>query len=213
MKLRFVGWVLALSIALFSVGATACNFYFSYDSIAASIGTVGEIGIRVEKTHKKCTLTSMDEYVIEGVGIQILGETAWENVGSNLYEKWIQVSLSETGDGFVKISKDCSKEGYQEAVLPITGLPGDSDEDVWTLAWSGSYPFETPEVVNSVVGQPIFGGSTLTIGDVTVGVPEGIGIPESLPASVRLYTTVLDGGIAPVLLLGDGIFLRFDHLL
>jgi len=213
MRARSVGWVFALLIASFSVGASACNFYFSYDAISASIGTVGEIGIRVEKTHNKCTLTSMDEYLIEGEGVQILGETEWEEVGADVYEKWIQVSLSETGDGLIRISKDCTKEGYQEEILPITGLTPNSEDAVWTLAWSGTYPFEVSGTVTSVVGQPAVDDSQLSVAGLTVNIPEGIELPEDLPASVRLFTETTDAGFSAVLLVGDGLFLRFDHLL
>ncbi len=213
MKLRSVGWAFALFVVSVSVGASACNFYFSYDSISASIGTVGEIGIRVEKTHNKCTMTSTDEYLIQGEGVQILGETEWEEVGAEVYEKWLQVSLSEVGDGFVKISKDCTKEGYQEAVLPITGLEASHSDENWSLAWSGAYPFETSETVTSVAGPPAVDNSRLSVADITVDVPEDIELPDDLPESVRLFTTTTDDGLSAVLLVGDGLFLRFDHLL
>ncbi|GAH27161.1 unnamed protein product [marine sediment metagenome] len=64
------------------------------------------------------------DYQFDWEGIQILGETDWEEIGPQLYEKWFQVSLSSIGEGFLKISKDCSKEGYEEAVLPITVTKG-----------------------------------------------------------------------------------------
>ena len=79
MKRVYVAFAALSLLALFTLSASACEFYFSYESISAPIGTVGEIGIRVQKTHAKCTLSSMDDYAIDGEGIQILGETAWED--------------------------------------------------------------------------------------------------------------------------------------
>jgi hypothetical protein len=127
-KLLIFSLVLSLmGMAVFSLPALACEFTFNYDRIEAPIGTVGEIGVRVEKTHLRCTMDGSLDYQFDWEGIQILGETDWEEIGPQLYEKWFQVSLSSIGEGFLKISKDCSKEGYEEAVLPITVTKGDEE--------------------------------------------------------------------------------------
>jgi len=199
-------------LAAFALSASACTFYFNYESITAPIGTVGEIGIRVQKTHAKCTLPSMDEYVIDGEGIQILGETAWEDLGGNLFEKWIQVSLAEEGDGFLRISKDCTKEGYEEEILPISTL-APTDEAAWTAAWDGAYPYDASAAVTSALGEMIVGDGVLEVGGVTVRLPQGAILPDELPGTVRVfYATDADEPIV-LLLVGDGLFLRFDHLL
>jgi len=193
-----------------ALSAGACDFYFNYDSVSAPVGIVGEIGIRVQKTHNQCTLSSMDEYAIDGSGVQILAQTAWENLGNNLYETWIQVSLSEVGEGWLRISKTCTKEGYEEAVLPISILePG--AEDVWTLAWSGSYPYQEPAGALSVVGQPSVGAGILSVAGISADLPEGASLPE-LPEEIRLYYTEVDGNHVPLLIVGDGLLVRFDHL-
>jgi len=116
-----------VGMVIFPFSALACEFTFSYDYIEAPVGTVGEIGIRVEKTHKKCTLDDPLDYQFEWEGIEILGETDWEQIGPQLYEKWFKVSLSSVGERFLKISKDCSKEGYSEKVLPIKVTKADED--------------------------------------------------------------------------------------
>jgi len=41
--------------------------------------------------------------------------------------------LSALGAGFLKISKTCSKEGYEEAGLPVTVTAGEED-GVWSEA-------------------------------------------------------------------------------
>jgi len=202
----------AILLAAFALSASACEFYFNYESIAAPIGTVGEIGIRVQKTHAKCTLSSMDEYIIDGEGIQILGETAWEDLGGDLYEKWVQVSLAEEGDGFLRISKDCTKEGYQEAVLSITALAPD-EEALWTTAWAGEYPFDAADDVVSVLGEATVGEGTLGVDDQLISLPQGASLPEALPEALRVFYSDVDGSPTVLLLVGDGLFLRFDHLL
>ncbi len=127
-KLLIFSLVLSLMGAtIVSFPALACEFTFNYDRIEAPIGTRGEIGVRVEKTHGKCTMDDPLDYQFDWEGIEILGETDWEKIGPQLYEKWFQVSLSSIGEGFLKISKDCSKEGYEEAALPIVVTKRDED--------------------------------------------------------------------------------------
>ena len=129
-------------VLLLSLGVSACSFQFSYQSISAPLGTVGDVGIQVQKTHNNCVLSSMDEYLIEGRGVQILGETVWEDLGGGLYEKWVQLSLATLGDGSLTISKTCIKDGYEEKVLPILTQSAEAADAVWMLAWNGTYPFE-----------------------------------------------------------------------
>jgi len=210
-RIRVLSIALA-ALTLLALSASACTFTFSYESISAPIGTVGEVGIRVQKTHAKCTLSSMDEYVIDGDGIQILGETPWEDLGGDLYEKWVQISLAEEGDGFLRISKTCTKEGYEEKVLPTAILAPDG-EAVWTAAWNGAYPFDEPEAVASVLDRVFLTDGSLEVGDLTIALPEGAVLPTELPESARVFYADDGGRPVALLLVGDGVFVRFDHLL
>jgi len=208
-------WAAALAVAVTAVGAAACDFYFSYSEITAPIGTVGEIGVRVQKTHNNCTLTSMDDYQFAWENVQILGSTEWEEVGRDLYERWFQVSLSEVGDGFLMISKDCTKEGYQEAVLPVTVL-GPDEGGLWERANDGTYPLEEPEAetIGDVAGPVEWQAGTLSIGDVTVEWPETTFEPVDDPLEGRLFfVTTRAGDVLPLLFVADDLFVRFDHLI
>ena len=212
MKRIYIAVGALVALALFALSVGACTFYFNYESISAPIGTVGEIGIRVQKTHAQCTLSSMDDYVIDGEGIQILGETAWEDLGGGLYEKWVRVSLAQEGDGFLRISKNCTKEGYQEKLLPITSLGADEDA-VWTSAWQGEYPFESPEDVVSVLDVVTVRDASLEVAGQTLALPEGAAVPDDLPGTVRVFYAEIAGRPVALLLVGDGMFVRFDHLI
>jgi hypothetical protein len=212
LKTRSAAWIALGLLALLSLTASACSFQFSYASIQAPIGTVGEVGIQVQKTHNNCTLSSMDEYNIDGSGIQILGETAWEDKGGGLYEKWLQVSLSALGTGNLKISKTCTKDGYEEAILPISTLVSDSGDGVWTQAWNGTYPFDEPGDVRSSLGTAIIENGVLIVGELTVSLPSTLRLPEDLPDSVRLFALYSAGEALPLLLVGEDVFFRFDHL-
>jgi len=202
----------AIAVAAVAVGASACEFFFSYTKVTAPVGTYGEIGVRVQKTHNNCTLSSMDDYRFAWENVQILGSTEWEEVGPDLYERWFQVSLSEVGEGYLMVSKDCTKEGYQEAVLPITVL--DPDEGgIWERASGGAYPLDVASggTIESVAGPAAYAAGTLSIGGVTVDLPAEI--PGDI-AEVRLFFTTTGGGdVLPLLVVADGAFVRFDHLI
>ena len=207
-------WVAAVGIALAALPVAACEFFFSYDEVSAPLGTVGEIGVRVQKTHSRCTLPSNEEYRFDGENIQILGETAWEEVGRNLYEKWIRVSLSEIGGGFLRISKTCSKEGYEEAKLPVlVQEPAAGGE--WHQAVEGDYPFDAEglEPLRCLSGAVVIQGELLTVNDVQLRLPSlmtGLGDGLSLAS---LFYEATDGGEPRLLLIAsEGWFLRFDHL-
>ena len=205
--LVFVG----LLLGAFAV--SACDFTFNYDEITAPVGTVGEIGVRVQKTHNNCTMADPFDYQFAWENLQILGETPWEEVGPQLYEKWFKVSLSAPREGFLKISKTCSKEGYEEAVLPITVTEGAADGP-FLQALSGTYPFElTADLsVNTVVGAVHLAGELLTIGDLQVLLPTiPIGLEDYLGEACLYYTS---GGerTEPLLLVSEDFLYRFDHL-
>jgi len=195
--------------------AAACEFGFSYERIDAPLGTVGEIGVRVQKDHRNCTLGSMDDYWFDAEGIQILGESPWEEVGPDLYEKWFRVSLSQIGDGYLRISKDCTKEGYEEAVLPITVLEPD-EAGVWHDAHDGTYPFQAPASgsVQSFAGDAVGDGSVLTVGSLVIDLAFA---PAALIGElgwVRVfYLEPSEGDIRLLLVVSETGFLRFDHLL
>jgi len=208
--------VLVASVGVFAIAlsAAACQFSFNYSEITAPLAIVGEIGVRVQKDHNNCTLPSMDDYQFAWENIQVLGETAWEEIGTNLYEKWFQVSLSEIGDGYLMISKDCTKEGYDEAILPITVLaPG--EDGIWQQASEGIYPLESLDtgIVDSVVGEGVIIDGVLTIDQQVVDLPT---IPASFDGDVGMvhlfFTRTADDQIRPLLIASDGFFLRFDHL-
>ncbi|QAA75881.1 MAG: hypothetical protein BIP78_0113 [Candidatus Bipolaricaulis sibiricus] len=208
-------WTIAMALAgavgLVSLG---CDFVFSYKSITAPVGTWGEVGIRVYKTHANCTLPSPYAYDITTAGVQILDETPWNEVQPNVIEKWVILSLAEVGDGLLKISKTCTKEGYEEGILPIR-VTAPTADGAWFQAWSGTYPFESPVgyTLASVVGDASLNGDVLSVGGVSLALPT---VPQMLAGrtvSVRLFYVMRDGKPFPLLIVGEGLFWRYDALL
>jgi len=199
-----------LATVMVSLPSLACEFTFNYERIEAPMGTVGEIGVRVERTHRKCTMDDSLDYQFDWKGIQILGETDWEEIGPQLYEKWFQVSLSSIGEGFFKISKDCSKEGYEEAALPITVK---KEEGVWQLVSKGEYPYELQlkvEIENTFA-QPFLNNDVLKVGKVEVRLPF---LPQELveyEEEIELYYYTFEGKALPLLVVSSDFFYRFDQ--
>lgn len=203
----------ALLIVVASAAASACTFTFSHAEIEAPLGTVGEIGVRVQKTHNRCTLPDMDSYEFTWSRIQVLDQTGWENLGGELYEIWFLVSLSEVGEGGLTISKDCSKEGYEEATLPIrvtSGTPGSS----WASALAGTYPFESPDrfALVSLDGAAQVENGSLLIDEESFELPlgSGLGAQAELGPATLFYTSENRG---PILLVTESLFVRLDSFL
>lgn len=206
-----IGAALAGAVGLVSLG---CDFVFSYKSITAPVGTWGEVGIRVYKTHPNCTLPNPYDYQLSAEGVQILGQTPWTEVQPNVIEKWVLLSLAEVGEGYLKVSKTCTKEGYEAGLLPIS-VTAPAGDGAWTQAWNGTWPFDPPRegTVGSVVGNATLRGDVLSVGGVSVTlptVPPAVGNP-TLP--VRLFYMTLDGKPFPLLIVSKGLFWRYDHLL
>ena len=215
MKDRTIRTTLLVFIGLLlgAFAVSACDFTFNYDAITAPVGTVGEVGVRVQKTHNNCTMADQFDYQFAWENLQILGETPWEEVGPQLYEKWFKVSLSAPGEGFLKISKTCSKEGYEEAILPVTVTEGAADGS-FLQALSGTYPFELAAdlSVETIVGAVHLAGELLTIGDLQVLLPTiPIGL-EGYIGEARLYYTSGEERTEPLLLVSEDFLYRFDHL-
>ncbi len=150
------------------------------------------------------------DYQFDWKGIQIMGETDWEEIGPQLYEKWFQVSLSSVGEGFFKISKDCSKEGYEEAVLPITVK---KEGGVWQLALKGEYPYELqPKIeIEKTFAQPFLNNDVLKVGKVEVKLPF---LPQELveyEEEIELYYYTFQEKALPLLVISSDFFYRFDQ--
>ncbi len=212
-KVKLIAFSLVLGLpamVMVSLPSLACEFTFNYERIEAPIGTVGEIGVRVEKTHRKCTMDDSLDYQFDWKRIQILGETDWEEIGPQLHEKWFQVSLSSIGEGFFKISRDCSKEGYEEAILPITVK---KEEGVWQLALKGEYPYELQSKIEieNTFAQPFFNNDVLKVGKVEVKLPF---LPQELveyEEEIELYYYTFEGKALPLLVVSSDFFYRFDQ--
>ncbi len=207
-------FLVLIGLLLGAFAVSACDFTFNYEEITAPIGTVGQIVVQVQKTHNQCVMDGLD-YHFEYSDLQVLEETEWEQLlGPDLYEKWFQVSLSRLGDGEFKIYMDCTKDGYEEAVLPVTVTAGEED-GVWSVAMSGAYPFtdETGMTAEVTTGVIWLHDGVLSVADRSVVLPT---VPEGLvdyQGEAYVYTAQTEGESAVLLLVSDEFFYRFDHLI
>ena len=114
-KFLFVGILFSLALMAFS-----CEFTFEVESQTVLIGSEFYVRVELHQTHRRCVLDSLEEDIhFEGEGLAILGKTAWTPLSSDVYEAWLKVIPTEAGDGWIKVWKDCSKNGYEEEVFPI----------------------------------------------------------------------------------------------
>ncbi|MEA1883947.1 MAG: hypothetical protein U9N62_05430 [Thermotogota bacterium] len=112
------GFIVLLMIALAGI-ALGCDFKLEAESTQVNTGDTFYVRVTVIKDHNKCTLTSMDDYKFDAEKLELLGITEWQEISSNTFQTWIKVQAIDAGEGLLKIWKNCSKEGYDEEVLPF----------------------------------------------------------------------------------------------
>lgn len=204
MKLWVPGYLI-LIILLSILPGEACEFYFNYQEVKAPLGVTGTIGIRVRKDHQDCTMEGMD-YQLEWANIQVIEETPWEEIGTALYEKQLQVVLSQIGSGYLSISKDCSREGYQEKQLPITVVAGGEN---WEKAIGETYPYPREENIYSQKGPFEINETSIIIGDTIILLPEIPPALNSCEGPIVVYYIQSESNKA-LLIAGEEIFFPFS---
>ena len=197
----------AIILAVVSLG---CEFSFSQEDLAGELGSEALIKVTIHRDHNNCTMKSMDDYKFEFQNVQLIKETAWKEVARLTYEKWMIVSLSNVGEGYVKIWKVCSKQGYEEGLLPVVVQPRATLlEDIA----SGKFPFDSPITKIELKSSKATVSSNAEIDRVIAG-----SSTLSLPYSVQvekgeMIVLFRDPKESPVLIYGEGYMYRFDQFL
>lgn len=109
--------LLVLLMVFLTGVALSCDFKLEAESTQVNTGDAFYVRVTVIKDHNKCTLTSMDDYKFDAENLELLGMTEWEEISRNTFQVWVKVQAIETGEAFLKIWKNCSKEGYDEEIL------------------------------------------------------------------------------------------------
>lgn len=109
--------IMILSLVLISLVALSCDFKLEVETTQISEGEEFYIRVTIIKDHNKCVLTSMDDYKFDADGLELLGMTGWQEISGNTFQTWVKAKAIESGEGYFKIWKNCSKEGYDEEVL------------------------------------------------------------------------------------------------
>ncbi|AKI96662.1 hypothetical protein [Kosmotoga pacifica] len=200
--------VFLLLALLVSTFALSCVFNFEPEVLSGNVGDIVIVRVDVEKTHRRCTLDSMDDYHFEFENVQVLGETPWNQVDEYNYQKWFKLCLSEAGEGFVKIWKNCTKEGYDEAILPITIS---ENVEVLEKIREGIVPFDTPLNVENPMVESFYQSEEKTIDKITLK-----DIEFELPIEIHLsegdvYVLYSKDYMYPIAVAGRDFFYRFDY--
>jgi len=109
--------LILFSLLLLSVIVLSCDFKLEAETTQVNKGDEFYIRVTVIKDHNKCVLTSMDDYKFDAEGLELLGMTEWKGISRNTFQTWVKAKATESGEGFFKIWKNCSKDGYDEEVL------------------------------------------------------------------------------------------------
>jgi len=210
-------FIINLMLITFSMTGSACEFYFNYQEVKAPLGTVGTIAVRVLKEHNDCELKGMDEYMFEWGNVQILQQTDWEEINNNLYQKQFQIILSEKGTGYFLISKDCTREGYDEKRIPVTILKGG---EIWNTAYNEKFPYEDIDIsLKSTEGNFTLKENTLIINDHNYIINDNhnyqlsavLDTLKEYPEKIKIYYIQIENENHVILITSETFFYRFDQ--
>lgn len=115
--MKKIGVIFILLMAIAAIGLS-CNFTIEAESQTVAKGDEFYIRVTVVQDHgAKCVLPSEDEYQFDSENLELLGMTEWEEVARYTLQTWLKVQATDEGDGWVKIWKNCQKQGYEEKVI------------------------------------------------------------------------------------------------
>lgn len=115
--MKKLGLVIILLLMTALIGMS-CDFKIEAATQTINKGDEFYIKITVFQDHTfKCVLPSEAEYKFNSENIKLLGMTEWEEISKNTLQTWLKVKALDYGDGWVKISKNCKKEGYEEKLI------------------------------------------------------------------------------------------------
>jgi hypothetical protein len=115
MNRRRAPFAILLTLLLLAGSACACEIKFGLDDSAQgpyAAGATVIFRLRVDLTHNNCPV-EMKDTKIQGVGLNILGATPWQNTSPNVWERKIKVAIVAQPDGKVTLSakRSCDKDG------------------------------------------------------------------------------------------------------
>ncbi len=112
-------------LILSAIFGFACDFEFEVESTTVAQGSEFYVRVLLGQTHNRCTLPSFDDDIhFEAEGFELIAKTKWRLIDRYTYELWLQVRAENIGEGWIKVFKTCSRNGYEEEVFPLTVIAG-----------------------------------------------------------------------------------------
>ncbi len=206
---KFIAFIVLLMV----FWGFACDFHFEPSVYTGKLGDTFVLTVTVVKTHRNCVIT-MEDYDFEFDKVQVIGITPWNEVSSGRYERKFLLSLSAIGEGFVKISKNCSKAGYEEEIMKVKIL---ENPDLIKKVLNKEIPFETKLTVKKedLLLKELFYESKdkkeitldkLQIDNIIFKLPFKI----TLPTNEKIYVLFTKDYKYPILIASKEVFYRYD---
>jgi hypothetical protein len=113
---------LLLAAVLLATAAPAlpCEIHFAQAKMTAAVGREAQAVVTVVLEHRNCRIP-MEQTAIEGKGLTIVKQGAWQRVKADTYSLDITFILNGP-KGELRVSRECDKKGVSEGVLKVTGL-------------------------------------------------------------------------------------------
>lgn len=118
MRILFVILISLAILLLTAQPVAACTITITPDSATGYVGDILTFTIDVQKTHRTC-LIPIDETEINLKGMELVSQTLWQQVSSEVHRKDISVRLTEVGEGLIEVIRECPKGGGSCAVEVI----------------------------------------------------------------------------------------------
>jgi ferredoxin len=135
----------------------ACNITITPTTVSGKVGDTITFTINVQKTHRNC-ITPIDETEIRLKNMEMVSQTLWQKVSSEVDRKQITARLTKAGEGLLEVIRECSKGGDYETVkvtiaeasvqstpLPQTTSPSPTVTQTPTTTVSETLAAEPPE--------------------------------------------------------------------
>ena len=126
-KVLFAVLISLVLLFLMAQPVAACEITITPDAASGHVGDILTFTIDVRKTHRTCTVP-IEETVINLRAMEIVSQTPWQQISSDVNRREITVRLTEVGKGQIEVIRECPKGGdtciasvtIEEAAAPTT---------------------------------------------------------------------------------------------
>ena len=121
-KVLFAVLIPLVFLLLVAQPVAACEVTITPDTASGHIGDILTFTIDVRQTHRTCVVP-IEETVINLRGMELVSQTPWQQVSSDVNRREITVRLTQVGEGQIEVIRECPKGGDISVIsVPIEAV-------------------------------------------------------------------------------------------